>query len=228
MAWATLIALGTAVKIIASARSRQSGAEFESTMWRALYQAFNGFWNPTPELQAAMKLPTPGARFKARWKASWRWPVIWRRLVVMFAAMQLWNVGYLAVRGFETVALEHQERARAAYALEQATQVAWTAQPGSAQDLRARQKMKTALGRLAVSANMPLGPFLAEVTHVEVNPFDQFDDDAGLGEFCKRLDLNRCEHADTATHRVRLNVGALYCQLVLPCWDDLSPTPPAQ
>jgi len=70
-------------------------------MWQALYQAFNNFWNPTPESQAAMKLPTRGARFKARWKASWRWPVIWRRLVVMFVAMQLWNVGYLAVRGFE-------------------------------------------------------------------------------------------------------------------------------
>jgi hypothetical protein len=70
-------------------------------MWQALYQAFNNFWNPTPELQAAMKLPTFGARFKAAWKASWRWPVIWRRLVVIFVAVQLWNVGYLAVRGFE-------------------------------------------------------------------------------------------------------------------------------
>jgi hypothetical protein len=197
-------------------------------MWQALKQAFINFWNPTPESQAAMKLPTLEARFKAGWKASWRWPVIWRRLVVMFVAIQLWNVGYLAVRGFQTVALERQERAEAAYALEQAARVAWAAQPGTAQDSQARQKMKKALSRLAVSANMPLVLFLGEVTHVQVNPFDQFDDDAGLGEFCKRLDLNRCEHADAAIHRARLNMGALYCQLVLPCWDDLSPTPPAQ
>lgn len=52
-----------------------------------------------------------GARLKAQWRASWRWPVIWRRFVVIFVAMQLWNVGYLAVRGFETVAHERQKQA---------------------------------------------------------------------------------------------------------------------
>lgn len=86
-------------------------------MSQALYQAFNGFWNPTPESRAAMNLPTLGARFKAGWNASWRWSVVWRRLVVMFVAMQLWNVGYLAVRGFQTVALERQRQAAAAAAM---------------------------------------------------------------------------------------------------------------
>ncbi len=68
--------------------------------------AVNSFWYPTPELRAAMELPRfSGTRFKAVWKASWSWPVIWRRLVVMFVAMQLWNVDYLAVRGFEKEAV---------------------------------------------------------------------------------------------------------------------------
>ena len=68
--------------------------------------AVNSFWYPTPELRAAMELPRfSGIRFKAVWKASWSWPVIWRRLVVMFVAMQLWNVDYLAVRGFEKEAV---------------------------------------------------------------------------------------------------------------------------
>jgi hypothetical protein len=75
-------------------------------MSQNLYQAFNSFWYPTPELRAAMELPRfSGTRFKAVWKASWSWPVKWRRLVVMFVAMQFWNVGYLAVRGFEKEAV---------------------------------------------------------------------------------------------------------------------------
>jgi hypothetical protein len=197
-------------------------------MWRAFYQALSNFWNPTPELRAAMALP-----FRERikllwqrsyWRASFRWPVIWRRAVVMWVAIQLCNIGYFAVIGFQTVALEHQEQARAAYALERAAQQFWTAKAGSTEDLQARQKMKRALHRVAASAHMPLGQYLAEVTHVEVSPFDQFDADAGSGAFCDRLRLNLCEHLDAETHRARLNVGALYCQISVPCWDDLSPT----
>mgnify|MGYP001199997922 CR=1 FL=1 len=84
-------------------------------MWQALYQAFNNFWNPMPELRAAMALP-----FRERikqlgewsyWRANFRWPVMWRRVVVIFVGIQLCNVGYLTVRGFQTVALERQERA---------------------------------------------------------------------------------------------------------------------
>ena len=103
-----------------------------------------------------------------------------------------------------------------------------TAETGSAQDLQARQKMKRALNWLAALAHMRLGQFLAEITHVEVNPFDQFDNDAGYGAFCNQLRLNLCEHADAATHRARLNVGMLLCQVSVPCWDDLSPTPSTQ
>jgi GYF domain 2 len=84
-----------------------------NTVWQALYN----FWNPTPESRAAMQLPTFGGRFKATWKASWRWPVIWRRLVVMIVVVQLWNVGYFAVLGFQTFALERQRQAAAAAAL---------------------------------------------------------------------------------------------------------------
>ena len=199
-------------------------------MWRAFYQALNNFLTPTEELRAMTALP-----FRERikqlwqwsyWRASFRWPVIWRRAVALFVAIQLCNVGYFAVRGFQTVALERQERAGAAYALERAAQQVWTAKAGSAQDLQGRQKMGKAIERLAALANKPVSQFLAEVTHVEVNPFDQFDDDAGLGAFCKQLSLNRCERTDGSTHRARLNVGALYCQVSVPCWDDLSPTPP--
>ena len=202
-------------------------------MWQALklaYQAFCNFWTPTEELRAVTALPfrerVKQLGERSYWRANFRWPVIWRRLVVMFVAMQMWNVGYLAVRGFQTVALERQERASAANALERAAQQVWTAKVGSAQDLQGRQNMKKALDRLAASAHMPLGQFLAELTHVEVNSFDQFDDDAGFGAFCDQLRLNLCEHADAATHRARLNVGTLYCQISVPCWDDLSPTPP--
>jgi hypothetical protein len=180
---------------------------------QASVQVFNNFWNPTEELRAVMALPfqerIKQLRRRSYWRASFRWPVIWRRLVAMFVAIQLWNVGYFAVRGFQTVALERQEQAQAAYALEQAAQQAWAAKTGSAQDLQARQKMKRALDQLAASAHMPLGHFLAQVTHVEVNPFDQFDNDAGFGAFCDQLRLNLCEHADAATHRARLNVGML-------------------
>jgi hypothetical protein len=80
-------------------------------------QACLSFWYPTPESRAAMELPFGGARFKAGWKASWRWPVIWRRFLVVFVAIQLWNVGYLAVRGFQTVALERQRQAAGAAAM---------------------------------------------------------------------------------------------------------------
>jgi len=201
-------------------------------MWQALYQAFNNFWNPTPELRATMALP-----FRERikqlaewsyWRANFRWPVIWRRAVVIFVGIQLCNVGYLTVRGFQTVALERQERAGAANALERAAQQVWTAKPGSAQDLQGRQNMKKALSRIAASAKKPLVDFLAEVTRVEINPFSQFDVDKGFGDLCGRLRLNLCEQTDAATHRARLNVGTLYCQVSAPCWDDLSPAPPAQ
>ncbi len=95
--------------------AHQTGAELRTA---SMWQALRNFWNPTPELRAAMELPRfSGARFKAGWKASWRWPVIWRRLVVMFVAIQLWNVGYLAVRGFQTVVLERQRQAAAAAAI---------------------------------------------------------------------------------------------------------------
>jgi hypothetical protein len=84
-----------------------------NTVWQALYN----FWNPTPESRTAAQLPTFGGRFKAIWKASWRWPVIWRRLVVMIVVVQLWNVGYFAVLGFQTFAQERQRHAAAAAAL---------------------------------------------------------------------------------------------------------------
>jgi hypothetical protein len=76
-------------------------------MWQALWN----FLYPTPELRAAIALPGFKARFKAVHKAWWHWPVIWRWAVVMFVAIQLYNVGYLAVRGFETVASERQKQA---------------------------------------------------------------------------------------------------------------------
>jgi clan AA aspartic protease (TIGR02281 family) len=183
-------------------------------MWRAFNQAFNNFWNPTPELQAAMKLPTFGDRYKAQWEASWHWPVIWRRAVVIFVGLLLLNVGYFAVRG------EHQGEARFADALEQAAQQVRAAKPGSEQD-SARQNIQKAFDRLAGSANKSLVQFLAEVTHVEVY------DDAGMGEFCKRLDLSLCEHADAVTRRARLNVGTIfYCQFSSECFDDLIHMPP--
>ena len=94
------------------------GAPCDLTTWQALKRAFDNFWNPTPELRAAMELPRfTGAWFKATWKASHRWPVIWRRLVVIFVAIQLWNVGYLAARGFQTVVLERQRQAAEAGAM---------------------------------------------------------------------------------------------------------------
>ena len=86
-------------------------------MWRAFYQALSNFWTPTDELRAMIALP-----FRERikllgrwsyWRASFRWPVTWRRLVVVFVAIQSRNVGYLAARGFQTVALEHQAAAMA-------------------------------------------------------------------------------------------------------------------
>jgi hypothetical protein len=76
-----------------------------------MWQALNNFWNPTPELRAANELPGLRAQLKVEWKNWWRWPVIWRRFVVMIVALQLFNVGYLAVRGFETVASERQKQA---------------------------------------------------------------------------------------------------------------------
>jgi hypothetical protein len=79
-------------------------------MWQAIWN----FFYPTPELRAAMKLPFGAARFKAVWKASWRWPVLWRWAVAIFVGIQLCNVGYLTVRGFQTVALEQQKQAAAA------------------------------------------------------------------------------------------------------------------
>ena len=144
------------------------------------------------------------------WRANFRWPVMWRRLVVMFVAMQLWNVGYLAVRGFQTVALERQEQASAANALERAAQQVWTAKVGSAQDLQGRQNMKKAFSRLAASAKKTLVDFLAEVTRVEINPFSQFDVDKGFGDLCGQLRLNLCEQTDAATHRTRRNIAKLF------------------
>jgi len=84
-------------------------------MWRAFYQAFNRFWNPTPELQAAMALP-----FRERinqlgewsyWRANFRWPVIWRRVVVMQSGSLAIVIVLFAIIGFETVALERQKQA---------------------------------------------------------------------------------------------------------------------
>jgi hypothetical protein len=158
------------------------------------------------------------------WRANFRWPVIWRRVVVFYVIGLSLHLGYYTVRGFQTVALERQELGQAAYVLEQAAQQAQTTKAGSAQDLQARQNAKKSLGLLAASANKPLPQFLAEVTGMEANPFAQFvDADVGVGEFCKRLRLSVCEHTDAATHRARLNVGTLYCQVSVPCWDDLSP-----
>jgi hypothetical protein len=76
----------------------------------AIWQAIENFWNPTLELRAAMELPRSAGRFRAMWKASWRWPVIWRRLVVFYIAMKLLDFGYFAVRGFETAALGRQQQ----------------------------------------------------------------------------------------------------------------------
>jgi hypothetical protein len=75
-----------------------------------MWQALKDFWNTTAELRTAKGI-------KARLKAIHRWPVIWRRLVVVFVAIKLCNVGYLAVRGFQTVVLERQRQAAAAVAM---------------------------------------------------------------------------------------------------------------
>jgi hypothetical protein len=128
-------------------------------MWQAIYQAFNNFWNSTPELRAVMALPAR-ERIKqlgrwSYWRASLRWPVIWRRSVVVYVAIQLCNVGYLAVRGFETVALERQQQATAVLALEQAEKRMRAAKVGSTQYLKAREKMRDAFRLLAASANTP-------------------------------------------------------------------------
>jgi len=80
-------------------------------MWRALYQAFDSFWNPTPEAQALKNLRGRWACFKLGMKVLFCWRVFWRRCVVGWVAMQLVSVGYLAVRGFEAVALERQKEA---------------------------------------------------------------------------------------------------------------------
>jgi hypothetical protein len=93
----------------ASAASPPRGTKV-ADIWRAVLQALWNFWNPTPELRAAMELPRSAGRFKAVWKSSWRWPVIWRRLVVIFVGVKLLDFGYFAVRGFETVALERQQQ----------------------------------------------------------------------------------------------------------------------
>lgn len=86
-------------------------------MWQALYRAFNNFWNPTPELRAATALP-----FRERikqlgewsyWRASFRWPVIWRRFVVLWSFFLVVKILLFAVIGFQTVALEYQAQARA-------------------------------------------------------------------------------------------------------------------
>jgi hypothetical protein len=86
-------------------------------MWRAFYQAFKDFWNPTPELRAAMALP-----FRERiellwqrsyWRASFRWPVIWRRAVVLWVVGLVIKIMLYAVIGFQTVALEREAQARA-------------------------------------------------------------------------------------------------------------------
>jgi hypothetical protein len=186
-------------------------------MWQPLYQAFNNFWTPTPELRAVAALPVRERIKQLRrwsyWRACFRWPVIWRRSVVVFVAIQLYNVGYLAVRGFQTVALERQEQAGAALALESAAQRARTAKAGSPQYLQARLNMREALNRLAVSTNTPKVKFLGDLTKVQVNQFDKFDVDGGLGELCKHLGLSLHDHADAATQRTRLNVHALYCVL---------------
>jgi hypothetical protein len=125
---------------------------------QTVHQGFSNFWNPTSELRALAALPT-WERIKllrqwSYWRAMSRWPVIWRRFVMMFAALQLYNVGHLAVRGFQTVALERQEQAAAALGLEVAAQHLQSTKAGSAQILRARQDIRDSLKRLAMFANM--------------------------------------------------------------------------
>jgi hypothetical protein len=141
--------------------------------------------------------------------------------------MQLWNVGYLAVYGFRTWTLDRQEEVAATRALEGALQQASRDDPQSAQYFQTQQKMRRAIERLAATDHTPLAQFLAEITHVEVKPSSiQFDGDEGIEAFCEQLNPNLCAKVDAATHRARLNAGKAYCQVSVPCWDDLSPTPP--
>lgn len=180
-------------------------------MWQSLYN----FMFPTPELQAVRALP---AREQIKqlgrwsyWRLSFRWPVIWRRIVLTLVTFQLWNVGYFAVRGFQTVALERQQQAGAVLALDKAAQGLRNVKVGSVQYFQAREKMRDALRLVAASANIPRLQLLADMTQVQVNPFDQYDDDGGWSAFCKHLELSSHDDAGAATQRTRVAVRSLFC-----------------
>ena len=50
---------------------------------------------------------------RSYWRASFRWPVIWRRAVVVSVVGLVIKITLYAVIGFQTVALERQAQARA-------------------------------------------------------------------------------------------------------------------
>jgi len=82
---------------------------------RLTYRAYSNFWTPTKELRAVKALP-----FRERikqshrwsyWRASFRWPVIWHRVVALSGVGLAIKIMLLAVIGFDAVALEWQEQA---------------------------------------------------------------------------------------------------------------------
>jgi len=87
-------------------------------MWQNLrltYQAYSNFWTPTEELRAVKALPFQ-ERLKqlwrrSYWRASFRWPVIWRRVVALSSVGLVIKIMLFAVIGSEQVALEGQRLA---------------------------------------------------------------------------------------------------------------------
>lgn len=63
---------------------------------------------------------------------------------------------------------------------------------------------------LAKADNKPLVQFLADVAEVEINPFDQFDRDKGIGALCRILDLPNIWRG-TDNQLVRVNLQKVYC-----------------
>jgi hypothetical protein len=171
-----------------------------------MLQAFNDFWNPTPEARAAMELPRAGDRFKAGWQASWRWPVLWRRAVVLFVGFQLVQIGYFAVRGFQTVALERQagipdwadvreqpaparSRQYTVWGIGNRTCGAWTAAHDNESDRLERITQMAWLGGY-MSAFNNYGPLRSGAPRID---FDGME--AWITRYCRQYPLDRITRA---------------------------------
>jgi hypothetical protein len=78
-------------------------------MWKALCNVWHCLVYPTAEYEAAYKAASGlpfWQCFKARMKAAHHWPVFWRRAVALLVVVQIYNVGFLAVRGFQIYAVD--------------------------------------------------------------------------------------------------------------------------